>query len=1201
MGQTLLKEIIMRQKYFKLALSAKALVALLAAFLTVSVTPGLANAQVLYGSLVGSVTDQNGAVVQGATVTITNKGTSQVREATTNSDGEYTITNVLPGVYDVKVAKQGFTTFTQTNLTITANNITRADVAMKIGNFNDVVSVTADATALQTESATVKSEISSKEIQSLPISAYRNYQSLINLVPGTIPAGFQNANTDTPERSLTTNVNGTARNNNNTRLDGAASVNIWLPHHAAYVAPSESVQEVNISTNNFDAEQGLAGGAAIQVITKSGTNQFHGSAFAYHDNHVFRARNIFQPLQLGENKPKNLRTIPGATLGGPIIKDKLFFFGSWEGMYERVIRDGFFSVPTPDIRAGNFSAFRTRNTDGTFSDNIFNPFTGNIDGTGRTAFAGNIITADRISEAAKKLLALIPMPNLRDASGNFLPVNNYYNSAPQIFDRNNYDVKVNWNRNERHQIWTKFSHMYANVTGSFALGEAGGPCLCDGGSGTGVTNSYVGTIGHTWTLGSGFIVDGNFSITHRSHQTQGPDFGENIGLEVLAIPGANGPDVRQSGLPQFNFWNGTVGGSQSYTGLGNQNNWSPVFREERSYTFASNASKIVGSHDFRFGADVVRHKLDHWQPEIGAGPRGRFNFTGNETVLRTASGSTSATQFNQFAAFLLGTPQSVEKSLQHELMTTREWQLGFYFRDRWQYNRNLTLTLGLRYELFPIMQRADRGIELLDLDSPVQRNAAGQLNGVMRVLIGGEGGNPDSLGVTSSKKLFAPRVGFAYRIGDDTVIRGGYGITYDPMPFGRPLRGFYPATIAQQFVATAPGANETFTPWGFNANVAGNRGIGLLIGIPNFTGPDLSSGVIDLPGTVQMRSPYLGTLKRGYIQSWNLMVERKLIKDIKVELGYVGTGTRNQFGDLELNAAQGPGQSRPLQTKYGRTASTLLWNGFTSASYHSLQIAANRRYSNGLFIKGAYTWSKAMNFFDDSGFAGLALFNATSEIGRNRSLAGYDVPHNFQLGAAYELPFGKGKKWVGDGVASKVVGGWTVSGIGSLVSGRPITITANTGALNAPGNTQTPDLIGEIKYIKGIGPGTSWFDPTAFRPVDFDPALRGPRFGTLGRNVLRAPGFGNTDVSVVRNFKFTERVNMDFRVDIFNFTNTPHFVNTPPNANRFNSLNASAPSRDAAGNILKNPDGTLRLNGFGQILSADQDQRQFRFGIRIGF
>src|SRR5262245_35270763 len=364
MSQTLLKEIIMRQTYFKLALSAKVLGAILTALLTIGLTPGLAEAQVLYGSLVGNVTDQNGAVVQGATVTITNKGTNQVREATSNSDGEFTITNVLSGVYDVKVTKQGFTTFTQTDLSITANNITRADVAMKIGNVNDVVSVTADATVLQTESATVKSEVSSKEIQALPIAAYRNYQSIINLVPGTTTGRFQNAQTDTPEMSLTTNVNGTARNNNNTRLDGATSVNIWLPHHTAYVPPSESIAEVNVSTNNFDAEQGLAGGAAIQVITKSGTNQFHGSAFAYHDNHAFRAKNYFQANQVvigGQkidtpNKPKQLRTIPGATFSGPIKKDKIFFFGSWEGLFEGQIADGRFTVPTTDIRAGNFSS-----------------------------------------------------------------------------------------------------------------------------------------------------------------------------------------------------------------------------------------------------------------------------------------------------------------------------------------------------------------------------------------------------------------------------------------------------------------------------------------------------------------------------------------------------------------------------------------------------------------------------------------------------------------------------------------------------------------------------------------------------------------------------------------------------------------------------------------------------------------------------
>jgi len=1157
----------------------------LAVILAALLTTNFADAQVLYGSLVGTVTDQAGAVVPGATVTITDKGTGQSREAVTDADGLYTIKNILPGTFDLKVTKQGFSTFSTVNLTITANNVARVDAAMKIGNVSEVVSVAATATVLQTESATVKAEISGKEIQAMPINNYRNYQSLINLVPGSTPAAFQNANTDTPERALTTNINGTARNNNNTRLDGAQSVNIWLPHHSAYVPPSESIQEVNISTNNFDAEQGLAGGAAVQVITKSGTNDFHGSAFAYHDNHFFRAKNAFYPTTVAgrpnPNKPKNLRTIPGATIGGPVIKDKLFFFGSWEGMYERTIGDGFFTVPTPELRTGDLSKTNTK---------IFDPLTGNLNGTGREEFVNGIIPTNRIHPAAARMLSLVPLPNLRDAAGSFLAVNNLYASQPGTFDRNNYDVKVNWNRNENHQIWTKYSHMKALVVGNFALGAAGGGTLGAGGSGEGTTRSYVSTVGHTWTLGSGLLVDGNFSYTRRLHNTIPPDYGQNFGLEVLRIPGTNGSDIRQSGIPQFFF--------STYSGLGNQNNWSPVERDERSYTFTQNVTKLNGNHDIRFGVDIVKHLLDHWQPEIGVGPRGGFSFTGTATTL---NGGAGANQFNSIADFLLGMPNSVQKSLQYEVMTTREWQMGFYVRDRWQATRNLTLTLGLRYELFPMMNRKDRGIERLDLNSPVQLNAAGQPNGVMTVLIGGKGGNPNDLGVGSSKKLFAPRVGFAYRLGDDTVIRGGYGLTYDPMPFGRPLRGFYPLTIAQSFVATAldPTANEVFTPWGFTS---ATRTPGLTVGIPAFSGPDLSSGKVNLPGTVEMRSPYAGTLNRGYIQSWNLMIERKLIKDIKVEVGYVGTGTRNQFGDINLNVAQTPNSSRLLQTKYGRTANTLMWDGFTSTSYHALQVAVNRRYSNGIFIKGAYTWSKSINFFDDSGWAGLPLFNAASQIGRNRGLAGFDIPHNFQVGAAYELPFGKGKKVATEGVAAAVLGGWSLSGIYNATSGRPLSIGAAGGSLNAPGNSQTPDLIGSISRPKATGPNALWFDPSAFRPVEFSPewlasvaagTTRPFRFGTAGRSILRGPGFQNLDISLVRTFRITEKVTTDFRVDAFNFTNTPWFGNP--------GTNASSPTRDAQGNILRDAAGNLRLNGFGQVLTANQTQRQIRFGFRIGF
>jgi hypothetical protein len=1142
MSQILLKETTMRNICSKLALPVKALGALLAVLLTVGLAPNLANAQVLYGSLVGNVTDQNGAVVAGATVTITDKTTGLTRETASREDGDYSITNILPGTYEVKVTKQGFSTYSRTDLVITANNVTRVDIEMKIGNVSDVVSVAADATVLQTETATVKSEISGKEINALPLARFRNYQSLLNLVPGTTPALFQNANTDTPARALTTNVNGTARNNNNTRLDGAQNVFIWLPHHSVYVAPSETIQEVNISTNNFDAEQGLAGGAAVNVVTKSGTNEFHGSGFAYHDNHKFRAKNYFHRNDLGRNKPKYLDTIAGATLGGPIKRDKLFFFGGYEGTFERITVQRTLTVPTADQRAGNFSAFA--------NTTLFDPATGAIDGTGRTRFTNNIIPTNRIHPISQKIQALIPLPNLPGTTSNF------FNSAPQILDRHNYDGKVNWNRTAKHQIWGKYSFMEADVTGSFSLGAAGGTCLCEGGSGTGNTKVNVVTVGQTWTVSSNFIIDGNFGFTRMDQVVKGPDFGQNIGLDVLGIPGTNGPDERQSGFPQFNI--------ASYEGLGNQNNWSPIFREDQSFTGNINATKIEEKHEIRFGFDVVRHELNHWQPEIGAGPRGRFNFG---AAITSAPGG-SENQFNAYAAFLLGLPGSAEKSLQYELLTGREWQLGFFVRDRWQVTRSLTATLGLRYELFPLMHRADRGNEVLNLNSPVRLNAAGQPNGTMEVLLGGRGGNPTDLGIETSKKLFAPRIGLAYRLGDNTVIRSGYGLTYDPMPFSRPLRGFFPLTIANTFVNPDPRSNARtpFQP--------------LDRGIPAFTGPDLSTGVVLLPPTVVMRSPYQDRIHRGYIQSWNLFVERKLPSDFIVDVGYVGTQTTHQLNTLNVNAAPAPGLGRPGQplfARYGRTADTFLWDGFTSAHYHALQVSLNRRLTRGLFVKGAYTWSKAINMVDDTGTDGLPLFNAPSQIIRNRARAGYDIPHNLQLGFAAELPFGKGKKWAQDGVAGAILGNWQVNGVLSLVSGRPFTVTASGTSLNAPGNTQTADQVkSNVEKLGGIGTAVSgvpdgrYFDPTAFANVT------AVRFGTTGRNILRGPGLENFDFSLFRIFPITERFRIEFRAESFNFTNTPHF---------------------------NNPVSGVTASNFMVITSTNANfpERQFRFGLRLTY
>src|SRR5437016_2693492 len=352
------------------------------------------DAQVLYGSVIGTVTDQSGAAVAKAHVLATNRATSVQREAETNDDGHYRIPDLPPGSYDLKVTATGFKVLTQTALTITANTVTDVDVRLQLGAVSEQVTVEASTVSLQTEKSDLHTDLIEKAILEMPLNQYRNFQTLINLVPGATPGVFQNAIADTPERGLSTNINGTNRNNNNTRVDGAADVFVWLPHHAVYIPPAETIQEVNISTNNFDPEQGMTGGAAITVITKSGTNQFHGVGFEYFQNQALRAKQFFETGPKGDSKLNDF----GGTFGGPIKQDKLFVFGSYDGTYERDNRNtGLVTLPTAAIRAGDFTGTGTI---------IYNPHTGNPDGTGRTPFPNQ--AAIPIDPIAAKILALIP-------------------------------------------------------------------------------------------------------------------------------------------------------------------------------------------------------------------------------------------------------------------------------------------------------------------------------------------------------------------------------------------------------------------------------------------------------------------------------------------------------------------------------------------------------------------------------------------------------------------------------------------------------------------------------------------------------------------------------------------------------------------------------------------------------------------------
>lgn len=1094
--------------------------------------PQAAVAQALYGTITGQVRDTTGGAIPGAEVTATNISTNYTQTALTNDVGNYTLANVPIGTYTVRVSLTGFREYVAERVIVTAGQVTRTNVVLEVGQITESITVSSAATLLKTDTTDVSVQLESKEITDLPLGAFKNYQSLLNLVPGATPAAFQNAITDTPGRALTTNVNGVNRNNNNTRIDGAMSVNIWLPHHTAYVPPTETIEVVDVSTNNFDAEKGFAGGAAVTVITKSGTNELHGSAFGFHENSALAARRFFNFLDKDgdgkADKPGSKRNIDGFTIGGPVIKDKLFFFGGWEGTFQRLARTTTATLPTQAMRNGDFSAFNTV---------IYDPATATgADGSGKTPFPGNIIPQDRMSPAALKMQQLLPLPNLPNRL-----TSNYEVSGTEKMDRHNYDVKMDWYRSETHRVWGKFSWMDAEVAKDTVFGRGGGGAIGGGGDGVGNTDVKVYGIGHNWTLTPTLLVDGNFGFTDMDQEVVTADLGEgNFGAEFLGIPGTNvapgqeracvvDGQNRCGGIPRF--------GVDGFTAFGQVDGWSPLFRDENSFTFTHNVSWTTGNHELRMGYDLVKHMLDHWQPEIGSGPRGAFNFSRNATSVP----GESPTDQNGWASFLLGALSSTGKSLQWELMTANEWQHAWYIRDRWQVTPKLTFTLGLRYEYFPLVSRDDRPMEFLDLSKFATTQT-------LELVLDND--------IEVSKTLFAPRVGFAYRLSDNDVVRAGYGITNNPLPFARPLRGFYPLTVGADF-----SGQTDFVPFR-----------NLEEGIPIFVGPETTPGArIPLPTFVQQRTMPPDKINRGYVQSWNLVYERKFPADFVVSFGYVGTQTVRQLADLELNWSPVNGGNTGRQL-FPYTNGIEYWDGWLSANYHSLQIAINRRFTNGLFVKGAYTYSKAINRTDDDGWAGVN-WNDPQLLDRNRAQAGYNRPHMLQLATVYELPWGR----EGDNWANQIIRNWQVNGIFSVNQNTPFTVTSSS-AINNRNNLQTADQVkDEVEKLGGIGTGNPYYDRSAFAPITRVPGVSCTNydcFGNSGRNILRGPTWVNLDFSVFRVFPLTEDFSLEFRSEFFNFTNTPHF---------------------------NNPNGNVSSNSFMYITSTSDNapERVVRFALKL--
>jgi hypothetical protein len=1108
-------------------------VVILFAVFALTLTAASAGAQILYGSVTGNVKDAQGAAIPGATVTIVNKETNLTRDAVTSGDGTFTLNNVLPGPYDVKISLTGFREAVRTNVPVSIGQISRVDMALEVGALTETVTVASEAQLLQTDKADVHTELKSDAITSMPLNRFRNYQALMNLVPGTTPMAFGNAETDTPARSLATNVNGQVNTNNSTRTDGATNMNIWLPNHNMYISPAETIDTVNISTSSFDAEQGMAGGAAVTVITKSGTNQFKGTAFEFYNGDKLNATPFNYTSTPTTKLPVKANTY-GGTLGGPIARNKVFFFGSFEGYKREQSLFTFFSVPDAAMRAGDFSKATVSATNSA-QQVIYNPFTGNADGTGRVPFPNNQIPSNLIDPIALKILNLFPSPNITGTGTGGL-TNNYRRQEDRTVDRKNYDVKLNWNRTGAHQIWGKFSHMNAVVDD---LTNYLGPDPNATGDG-GFTKVYQATGGQTWTLAPTLLMDMTFGFSRQNQQVYGPDFqAGNYGLDTLGIPGTNDQgtgDARYAGYPQF---------ETGFSAVGNRDGWNPIYRDERTYSLATNLSKMKGRHDLRGGYFVNFMFLDHWQPETG-NPRGRFDFRGNVTGL---NGGQNTTFYNQYASFLLGLVGTAAKSVQNEVMTAREWQHAVFVRDRWTPTGKLTFDLGLRWEYYPIMTRADgRGLDRLDLTNadPARR---------LDVLIAGRGNNPQTNGMSASLGNFAPRVGGIYRLNDKTVLRAGYGLTYNATPWARAVRGDndYPVTIASSF---------------FNANQFAYNST-LAQGIPRIVGPDQSSGRVPLDRSAAEYTPEIDNIDRGEVHTWNIAFERRLPFDTSVDVAYVGAKGIGGYAALDINAPQtlGVGDAGRPFASLGRLLAINSWGQRLKTDYKSLQIALNKPFTHGLMFKGAYTLSKSMNQSDSDGRATLS-WNTPSELGRNWAPAGFDRRHNFQLGFAYAMPWQSSN---GNGNVLKMIANdWQLNGVFAAFTGSPFTVTASGTSLNTPSNTQTADLAGTYNVLGNVGASGRWFDTAAFAQPT------GVRFGNTGRNQFYGPGGYNLDFSVFRSFPIGGTRRLEYRLQAGNVLN--HM-------------------------LLANPQASFTSGTFGQVtgVNGNYPERMIQMGLRFSF
>ena len=1083
---------------------------LLPAFLA----PAPAAAQAVYGNISGVVKDASGAIVPGVTVTITSLERKTIDSVVTNESGRYLKERLLPGNYEVKAELSGFKTAVVPTVVVAVDTTVPIDFTLEPGQLTEAVEVTGGSPLLRVDRADVSTRFSEKEITDLPV-VNRNFTKFILLTPGTQQLQWQHAASENPQGSTQIQLNGQHFSGTDYQLDGTENRDPILG--IIVINPSlESIAETKITSQNYDAEFGQATAGVVSVRTKSGTNTLHGSAFEFYQNDRFQSRNPFTQFQADPltNRflPETSRHQFGGSLGGPIQSDRWFFFGDYQGTRSKQGGSKLLTVPTEAARRGDLSAYGVA---------IFDP-TSSSDPNQRTPFAGGVIPQGRLSPQALALLNLLPLPNAPGLQNGTR--NNFVASGSETFDENSFNVRLDGRLTSNLNTFGRYSMGKFYRNGPQAFGKGGGDELVSLGGVSDARNQSL-AYGVDYALSTKWVADFRFGWFRYHVNVLPSDFGTTPAADA-GVPGLNLDKNFASGLPAF-FLEGDRGfdfGSGLGDNVGRCN--CPLDEDEQQLQFVTNWTRYLGNHSMKFGVDVRRA----YNLRV---PSDRHR--SGELTFRPARTSGPGGGGLALATFLLG---DVGRFTRYVSSSTdareRQWRHFYYAQDTWHATQKLTLNYGIRLDVINPQTLNDAGnAGFLDLETGEIKVAG----------VGGIGLNGD----IKNSANWAPRIGATYQLDDKTVVRGGFGRSYDIGVFG----SLFGHTVTQNLPVLL--AQENNSPNDFAAvfNLKNGPPAPQFPAVPSNGRFPLPNGVFARALPEKQRPPA--------VDAFNITVQRQLSPDLAVEVGYVGNRGRRVFAgdgpDVDPNQPTLDGflagvprdQRKPffsgaVRTRtfrsmggaFGWTQGLAFYCNCAKNQYDSLQTRVVKRYSRGYSAQINYTWQRALQQSSEYFFWDPDL---------NWGPADWDRTHNLVIALVAELPIGRDRRYLSNisHPLDAVIGGWQFNTSTTIQSGLPFNVSYRNSFQDRDIGPNRPDLIGDPE-----GPKTKdqWFNTTPIGTAGSAFGRPAPgTFGNMKRNALRGPGYWRSDASLFKHFKVGGTRDLEVRIEAVNLFNTVNLGN----------------------------------------------------------